>query len=103
MTTGANAVAALDRKTVPLYSDLLPHDMGTLGDGIAQAAARPQEMRTTPLWGLRVRAPYLHDGRAATVNAAIVLHDGEAAITRARYNALSSAQKLELVQFLGSI
>jgi CxxC motif-containing protein (DUF1111 family) len=103
MTTGSNPVAALDRRTVPLYSDLLLHDMGTLGDGIAQAAAAPQEMRTTPLWGLRVRAPYLHDGRAATVDAAIVLHDGEAAITRNRYNVLSAGQKQQLLQFLGSI
>jgi CxxC motif-containing protein (DUF1111 family) len=103
MTTASNPVAALDRRSVPLYSDLLLHDMGTLSDGIAQAAARPQEMRTAPLWGLRVRGPYLHDGRAATVDAAIVLHDGEAAITRDRYNALSAALKQQLLQFLASI
>jgi CxxC motif-containing protein (DUF1111 family) len=103
MTTGSNAVAALDRRTVALYSDLLLHDMGALGDGIAQSAAQPREMRTAPLWGLRARASYLHDGRAATVDAAIVLHDGEAAITRNRYTALSSAQKQQLLLFLGSI
>lgn len=60
-------------------------------------------MRTTPLRGLRVRPPYLHDARAATVDAAIVLHDGEAAITRNRYDALLAAQKQQLLQFLGSI
>jgi len=60
-------------------------------------------MRASPLWGLRVRGPYLHDGHAATVNGAIVLHDGEAALTRDRYIALSPAQKLDLLQFLGSI
>jgi CxxC motif-containing protein (DUF1111 family) len=60
-------------------------------------------MRTAPLWGLRARGPYLHDGRAATVAAAIVLHDGEAAITRDRYNALSAALKQQLLQFLASI
>jgi CxxC motif-containing protein (DUF1111 family) len=103
MTTGPNAVAALDRRTVPLYSDLLLHDMGTLGDGIAQASATIREMRTAPLWGLRARAQYLHDGRAATVDAAIVLHDGEAIITRNRYTGLSPAQKQQLLSFLGSI
>ena len=50
-----------------------------------------------------MRPPYLHDARAATVDAAIVLHDGEAAITRNRYDALLAAQKQQLLQFLGSI
>jgi len=77
--------------------------MAALGDGIAQAGAGPQEMRTAPLWGLLARTPYLHDGRAATVDAAIILHDGEAAITRSRYTALSETQKQQLLQFLGSI
>jgi CxxC motif-containing protein (DUF1111 family) len=103
MATGPSAIAALDRKVVPLYSDLLLHDMGSLGDGIAQAAASPREIRTPPLWGLRARGPYLHDGRAPTVEAAIVMHDGEAAITRDRYAGLSAAQKAALLQFLGSI
>jgi CxxC motif-containing protein (DUF1111 family) len=103
MATGPNPIAALDRKVVPLYSDLLLHDMGSLGDGIAQAAASPREMRTPPLWGLRARGPYLHDGRAPTVEAAILMHDGEAAITRDRYAGLSAAQKAALLQFLGAI
>lgn len=63
MVTGPNMIRALDRKPVFLYSDLLLHDMGSLGDGIAQAAAGPKEFRTAPLWGLRASAPYLHDGR----------------------------------------
>ncbi|HUH95477.1 MAG TPA: di-heme oxidoredictase family protein [Casimicrobiaceae bacterium] len=103
MITAPNAIPALNRKPVALYSDLLLHDMGSLGDGIGQAAASPQEMRTAPLWGLRVRSAYLHDGRAATVDAAILLHDGEARITRNRYAALSATQKQQLLQFLGSI
>ncbi len=53
--TGRNAVAALDRKPAPLYSDLLLHDMGALADGIAQEAASPREMKTAPLWGLRTQ------------------------------------------------
>jgi CxxC motif-containing protein (DUF1111 family) len=90
MMTGANAIAALDRKTVQLYSDLLLHDMGTLGDGIAQGFARPREMRTAPLWGVRSSAPYLHDGRAATIDAAIRAHEGSASRTRDRYVRLTA-------------
>jgi CxxC motif-containing protein (DUF1111 family) len=88
---------------VALYSDLLLHDMGSLGDGIAQGTAGTAEMKTAPLWGLRARGPYLHDGRAASVDAAILLHDGEAAPARGRYAGLSMETKLQLLQFLGSI
>jgi len=103
MSTGPSDIAALDRKAVNLYSDLLLHDMGALGDGIGQAAAAPIEMRTAPLWGLRARGPYLHDGRAATVDVAIRLHDGTAASARNRYLQLPPNQQVQLLQFLLSI
>lgn len=103
MSTGPNPINALNWKSVPLYSDLLLHDMGTLGDGIAQGAAAPAEMRTAPLWGLRARPPYLHDGRAATLDAAIRLHDGEAAIVRDRYVHLSQQQRDVILAFLNSL
>jgi CxxC motif-containing protein (DUF1111 family) len=103
MMTGPSPVFALNLKNVPLYSDLLLHDMGTLGDGIAQGAAGPTEMRTAPLWGLWVRSPYLHDGRAATVDAAIRLHDGEARSARDRYKQLDSRQQRALLDFLNSL
>ncbi len=103
MVTGPNAVAELDRKVVPLFSDLLLHDMGSLGDGIVQGAARGSEMKTAALWGLRARGPFLHDGRATTVDAAIRMHDGEASRTRDRYNRLSGAQQQQLLDYLNSI
>jgi CxxC motif-containing protein (DUF1111 family) len=103
MTTGPSPTAALNFKDVPLYSDLLLHDMGPLGDGIAQGAAGPTEMRTAPLWGLRVRNPYLHDGRAATVDAAIRLHEGEGRSVRDRYTQLSPAKRQALLDFLNSL
>jgi len=103
MLTGPNAIPQLSLKPVPLYSDLLLHNMGTLGDGIAQAAASPQQMRTAPLWGLRARSLYLHDGRAASVDAAVLLHDGEALAARNRYAALGATLKSQLLQFLESI
>ena len=58
LSTGANASAALHRKPVPLFSDLLLHELGT-GDGIEQGAAEPDEIRTPALWGLRLRRPLL--------------------------------------------
>jgi CxxC motif-containing protein (DUF1111 family) len=103
MVTGANQVAALAGQVVPLYSDLLLHDMGSLGDGIAQAAAGRFEMRTAPLWGLRARGPFLHDGRAKTVADAIRAHDGEAAPARVRFNALPAPAVQQVLDFLGTI
>jgi CxxC motif-containing protein (DUF1111 family) len=103
LTTGANAVPALAHQVVPLFSDLLLHDMGSLGDGIVQGAARAREMRTAPLWGLRARGPFMHDGRARTVDAAIRAHEGESAAARNRYNALPAMQRQQLLDYLGSI
>ena len=103
MQTGSSPVAALDRKPVALYSDLLLHDMGTLGDGIGQGQAQPAEMRTTPLWGLRVRRQFLHDGRAGTVDAAVVAHAGEAAVARDRYRRLTPAARRQLLDFLNTL
>ena len=64
---------------VPLYSDLLLHDLGpALDDGVVQGDAGGRDWRTTPLWGLGARPRFLHDGRARTVRAAILAHGGEA-------------------------
>ena len=103
MMTGPNPVSALSNKTVMLYSDLLLHDMGPLGDGIAQGSAGARDMKTPPLWGLNVSGPYLHDGRAATIEAAIQAHDGEARIIMDNYLKLNADQKRLLVEFLKSI
>ncbi len=101
--TGPNSVAALANQTVPLYSDLLLHDMGSLSDGIAQGAASPAQMKTPPLWGLNARALFLHDGRATTVAQAILDHDGEAANAKAAFQQLSSAEQSRLLAFLGTL
>jgi CxxC motif-containing protein (DUF1111 family) len=103
MQTGRNAIAALDRKTVNLYSDLLLHDMGSLGDGIVQGMALGSDFRTPPLWGVRASAPYLHDGRAATLDEAIRAHDGEARAARDRYLRLREAERQQIVAFLDTL
>jgi CxxC motif-containing protein (DUF1111 family) len=103
MQSGRSAIAALDRKPVALYSDLLLHDMGSLGDGIGQGSAGPREMRTAPLWGLRARRPYLHDGRADSIASAILAHDGEGAVARDRYSRLTPEQRRQIADFLASL
>jgi CxxC motif-containing protein (DUF1111 family) len=103
LNTGPNASAALSNQTVALYSDLLLHDMGSLGDGIAQGAASTTQMRTSPLWGLHSRPVYLHDGRAATPDAAIRAHDGEAKAAVAAYLQLSATAQEQLLAFLNTL
>lgn len=103
MTTGLHAIQALSFRPVNLYSDLLLHDMGSLGDGIAQGTAGPRDIKTPPLWGLRASGPYLHDGRAQTVDAAIQAHEGEAAASRDRYRLLTPIERQQLLEFLNTI
>ena len=103
MITGSHTIPALDEQTFYPYSDFLLHDMGSLGDGIAQGAAGPGEMRTAPLWGIGVRQRYLHDGRALDLYDAITAHDGEAANSRERFVALSATRQAELMEFLAGL
>jgi CxxC motif-containing protein (DUF1111 family) len=103
LTTGPNPVAALDHRRFEPYSDFLLHDMGSLGDGIVQGQATGTEMRTAPLWGLRLVTTYLHDGRARTVEEAILAHDGQARRARDRFAALSWYEKAKVVAFLRSL
>lgn len=103
MSTGFSPVSALSHRPVELFSDLLLHDMGSLGDGIAQGTAGPREMKTAPLWGLRAKPAYLHDGRAATVDAAIRAHDGEAREVRNHYLQLSPAPRSQVLDYLNSL
>jgi CxxC motif-containing protein (DUF1111 family) len=84
------------------YSDFLLHDIGT-GDGIGQGDALPGEIRTPPLWGVRLRAPFLHDGRASTLTEAIELHAGEALKSRTAYEELPAEDQKALRAFLGSL
>lgn len=102
LTTAQGPNPLFDRKVVPLYSDLLLHDIGT-GDGIEQGAAAAAEIRTPALWGLGQRRPFLHDGSAATIEEAIERHEEEAERVRRRYEALEAAEREALVAFLRSL
>lgn len=110
MQTGTAAVGALSHRTVQLYSDLLLHDMGdALADHRPDGQASGREWRTTPLWGLRLikqflngEAFLLHDGRARTIEEAILLHGGEAQRARDSFHALTAADRAALLDFVGS-
>lgn len=89
---------------IPLYSDLLLHDVAPPGArGVPEGMALPRELRTPPLWGVSMSAPYLHDGRAQTLEDAVIAHDGEARNARDGVMALSAEERRALFAFLGSI
>ena len=108
--TGPSPIPALAGRTVTLYSDLLLHDMGdALADNRPDGQATGREWRTPPLWGLRLmrrflngEALLLHDGRARTVEEAILLHGGEALFSRNAFAQLTAAQKAALLDFVES-
>jgi CxxC motif-containing protein (DUF1111 family) len=62
-----------------------------------------REWRTPPLWGVADTAPYLHDGRAATLDEAILWHGGEASESKECYVSLSASEQELVVAFLSSL
>lgn len=90
---------------VPLFSDLKRHDMGKkLADPHDDPNGVPRSVfLTRPLWGLAESPPYLHDGRAATIPAAILEHGGEAQPARDAFAALSADDKADITIFLLSL
>lgn len=100
----------LSNQTIWPYTDLLLHDMGSeLADGRPEFLADGNEWRTPPLWGIGLaqqinpRAGFLHDGRAETLEQAILWHGGEAESATEQYRQLSSQQRNALVLFLESL
>jgi CxxC motif-containing protein (DUF1111 family) len=112
-----------------IYSDLLLHDMGaelsdpapavspnqrfSFGSGYgggsisiastADISELQREWRTPPLWGVRDSAPYLHDGRAGTLEEAIAWHGGEAEESVEKFNDLLVTDRASLVAFLNTL
>ncbi len=124
VTSQFHPLGELRSQTIKPYTDLLLHDMGpdmadTLGEGLASGA----EWRTAPLWGLGLSAcvtggvtdagqgaqvctpvhSYLHDGRARSIEEAILWHGGEGQAAKNAYQALSSSSKQDVLRFLESL
>lgn len=114
MTTSATAqTAALQKRTVELYSDLLLHRMGPgLADNITQGQAKGDMFRTPPLWGVGQRRFFLHDGRTDDLLKAIEAHastagngypasEANAVITR--FTLLPPADQQAILSFLRAL
>jgi len=102
----ANLERALANITYHPYGDFLLHDMGSLGDGVHDDPTIPHDerlMRTMPLWGIRARQIFLHDGRATNLPTAVELHDGQGKAAAAAFKALSVRQQQDLINFLDTL
>jgi CxxC motif-containing protein (DUF1111 family) len=95
---------ALANKVIHPFSDFLLHDVGT-GDGIVQAGPQDtaEKLRTVPLWGLRMKARFMHDLASLTLEAAIQRHGGEAKNVEHRFRNLTNAERQQLITFLKSL
>lgn len=128
-TSSFHPMAELRNQTIYPYTDLLLHDMGEgLADSLAEGTASGAEWRTAPLWGLGLsagvmvrdakandsvslaqsaddvnRVGYLHDGRARTIEEAILWHGGESQASNDAYQALNSSEKAAVLAFLNSL
>ncbi|HXC72465.1 MAG TPA: di-heme oxidoredictase family protein [Pyrinomonadaceae bacterium] len=102
---GAFAVpAALGNKIIHPFSDFALHNIGT-GDGIVQNAGQgsANQLRTAPLWGIRGRNRLMHEGLNVTIFDSIQLHAGQATTARNNFNALTAAQRNDLIAFVLSL
>ena len=130
-TSPHHPLAELRDQTIHPYTDLLLHDMGPgLADNLGEGQATGSEWRTTPLWGLGLSAcvtggvtgtpggsafgvdggetcvpvhSYLHDGRARSIEEAILWHGGEGENAKQGFENLSAADKAALLAFLRSL
>jgi CxxC motif-containing protein (DUF1111 family) len=94
----------LGNKVIHPFSDFLLHDIGT-GDGIVQAGPQDtaEKLRTAPLWGLRMKARFMHDLASLTLEDAIRRHRGEARHIERQFRNLTDTERQQLVTFLNSL
>ena len=100
----------LSEQVIWPYTDLLLHDMGEgLADGRPDYLASGNEWRTPPLWGVGLSKKvdgaqnFLHDGRARSIEEAILWHGGEGEMTKQRFTELSKVQREDLIAFVESL
>ena len=103
-------ISALANQVIFPFTDLLLHDMGPgLADDRTDGGASGTEWRTAPLWGIGLTGEvsghtfFLHDGRARSLEEAILWHGGEAEGAASGFKALSAQQRSQLIAFLGSL
>ncbi|GIV35614.1 MAG: thiol oxidoreductase [Chitinophagales bacterium] len=108
--TGPHPIRELAYQTIHPYTDLLLHDMGEdLADHRPEGKASGREWRTPPLWGIGLtqvvnpQATFLHDGRARTIEEAILWHGGEAEYSKQFYMKLPKSEREKLLAFVESL
>ena len=109
-TGSITAIDELKNQSIKPYTDLLLHDMGEgLADGLKDSLASGSEWRTPPLWGIGLTKTvngntfFLHDGRARSIEEAILWHGGEGSKSRKNYSSLSFDEKNDLLNFINSL
>jgi CxxC motif-containing protein (DUF1111 family) len=106
-TQASNITSSLGNAPVSAFSDIEIHHMGSgLADNVSQGSAGGDQFRTAPLWGLGQRIFFLHDGRTSNLLSAIEAHQSsgsEATQVEENFDALSSSQKQDLLNFLRSL
>ena len=111
LKTGVSKISALSEKTFFPFTDMLLHDMGAgLNDGYTEGTALTAEWRTPALWGLGLSKNsqggkyfLMHDGRAGSIEQAILLHGGEGHSSKNQFQQLSASDKSKLIKFLESL
>lgn len=108
--TGKHKITELSGQRIFPYTDLLLHDMGDdLADNRTDFLANGNEWRTQPLWGIGLvsvvngHTNFLHDGRARSIEEAILWHDGEAEDVREEFKKLSMKEREQLIKFINSL
>lgn len=109
-TPSTNEIPQLAGQTFHPFTDLLLHDMGEgLADNRPDYEANGREWRTTPLWGIGLvqtvnrHTLLLHDGRARSIEEAILWHGGEADRSRTNFMAMTAPDRAALIRFLESL
>lgn len=109
-TGNTGNISPLKNQYIFPFSDLLLHDMGEdLADNVPNHLATGKEWRTQPLWGLGLisivngHTFLLHDGRARSIEEAILWHGGEAEKSKQAFKNLSSQARNQVIKFLESL
>ncbi len=111
LQTGFSTIDALANKEFYPYTDLLLHNMGSeLDDGYTEGFALTNEWKTPALWGLGLSKNsqggsyfLMHDGRAKSIEEAILLHGGEALQSKNSFMQFSETEQQQLIKFLESL
>jgi CxxC motif-containing protein (DUF1111 family) len=109
-TSPFHPLAELRSRTIRPYTDLLLHDMGAgLADNLGERQATGAEWRTAPLWGIGLTngvsggEAYLHDGRARTLEEAILWHGGEGERSMQVFRKMPLVDRNALLMFIKSL